>query len=183
MKQLEVEVINKVVDFVMHMHPDETKRALKEYDSSQEAKITKDDRSYQRGFLSWFLLQKRLRNEITPIELAYLFPLDYFTKKEKLIIKNFMNSINSLFQVKDISGNKKDFILVNMWDRKKYKVKTIDFPDILKKKDYIRALIVKKVEGDYFFYGNVWTYEENDALSIKEEFIKLKKQRKIRLCP
>lgn len=169
-KQEEIVVIEKVFDFITHTFPKEMKKAAKEFRKSPEAETAQDERSYSRGFISWFLLERETNLGLTPMELAYNFPLDFFTAQDRKIIKNFTEHVLSLFEVKRI--NNKRFLLKNVVDSKEYTVKTIDFPNVLEEDDCIQALIVKKLEGHYFFYGNVFTYARAEGLKIKEYLLK-----------
>ena len=175
----EAKVIGKVLQFINSMFPKELKKANKEYQNTQEAKMTTDKALYYRGFLSYFLIQ-RMINGATPMEYAYSLPLNYFSNVEKTIIQRFINHTESLFEIKLISKNRKNFLIIDVTNNKKYSVITLDFPDILKEHDIIRALIVKKTKQDYFFYGNVWSYNKQEALKTKMPILlEIKEKRKI----
>lgn len=180
-KPIEVTVIEKVFDFVVHTFPKELKKASKEFKKSDEAEAAKDERTYERGLLSWFLLERKTNLGLTPMELAYLCPLDCFTNRDRRIIKNFIEHTISLFEVKKIHN--KDYLLENVIDKKEHLVNTIDFPDIVKEGEFIRALIVKKLEGGYFFHGNVLTYTKQDGLEIRDFLLKNIKKIKKRKKP
>ena len=51
-------------------------------------------------------------------------------------------------------------------------IKTIDFPAKLNMGDLISATIVQKLEGDYFFYGNVATYSKKEGQRMKNFMLK-----------
>lgn len=180
--QPEAQVIGKVLDFINNLFPHELKRATKEFRTTQEAKIVSDEAAYYRGLLSYFLIQRTI-NGATPMEYAISFPLGFFTKKDKRIIANFVGHIESLFVVKQISNGRKDFLLQDITNHKEYLVKTIDFPDLLKEGDIISALIVKKVEGTYFFYSNVLTYDTENALKMKKWLIRKRNEIQKRMVP
>lgn len=174
--QPEIQVIGKVLDFIDHTFPGELKKASQEYEKTTEAKTAKGTSEFYNGFLSYFLLQRKI-NGGTPMEHAFLFPFDYFSRQDKQIINNFVDHIESLFEIVDVKG--KDYTIRNTVNGRKYLVNTIDFPVLIKKEQLVRALIVKRNEGSYFFYGNVWTYAPEDEKEMREyvqRFVKSKKK-------
>ena len=178
--QPETKVIRKVLGFINNLHPKELQKANKEFQATQEAQSAKDDTTYYSGFLSYFLLQRKIKGA-TPMEYALLFPLDFFTKNDRKIIRNFVEYNDSLFQVVHI--NRKDYLIKNVIDSKKYLIKTIDFPNLLKVNDYISALIVKSQKGSYFFYGNVRAYSKENGEELKKYVLKNIKKIKPRHYP
>jgi len=157
------------MDFVIGLYPDVMKKAKKEYNSTKNYPA-KDFESYLRGFMAWFLLEYIVQKCATPIELAFSFPLDYFSKKDKEIIKNFIHFNKSLFQVKEASENK--YVLIDLWDNKKYNVKTIDLDGKLNKGDFLITILVKSLKDHYFFYGDIILYDKEEAEEIKIELMK-----------
>ena len=115
------------------------------------------------------------------MELAYSFPLDFFTNKDREIIRNFIEHKTSLFEFKSKDG--KDILLEDSVSGKMFLVKTIDFPDVLENGDFLKATLVKKIDGDYFFYGNVSTYAKEDGLKmnnfILQNIDKIKKKKNL----
>jgi hypothetical protein len=167
-KPKELDIIGKVLDFINQLFPQELKKAKKEFDKTQEVKIVNTEREYYRGFLAYFLI-KRTINGATPMEYAYTSHMNYFKREEKQIIKNFIEYVDSLFEIKQINKNKKDFLLQNVIDKKEYLVKTIDFPtNILSEEDFIRTLIVRRKLTEYFFYGNVSAYNPKEGRALKK---------------
>ena len=166
-KPQEVELIWKVVDFITNIHPNEIKKASKEFQKIDNTKLGRE--AYERELLAWFLLKRNIKGA-TPMEYAYSFPLDFFTREDKEIIKNFINYIESFFEVAKISKDKKDYEIVDITSNKRYLIKTIDFPDVLQEKGFIRALIVKK-GNHYFFYGNVAQYTKKEEKRLKKEIL------------
>jgi len=164
-KQEEVKVVEKVYDFILGLYPHIIDKAKKKFDSL--GMDFPNNVSYSRGFNSWFLLKYIVHNAATPMELAYSFPMDYFSKKEKRIIKNFIGHIESLFEV--ISIKDKDYTLKDARDNKKYNMKTIAMDGNLKAKDYILATIVKSLKNCFFFYGNVLPCDKMHIEDIKKE--------------
>lgn len=173
----ETALINKISLFTELSFPDEEEKALKKYekDCSEEIKVIDSKIDFARGFHAWFLLEYRLPNGKTPMEFIYSredLP-KLFSKREIKMITNFLAFKQSLFEVKKISKNKKDFKLENVIDNKEHFVETIDFPAKLKIGEFIVACIVEKLNKKCFFYGNVACYGKKEGLKIKEEIIKL----------
>ncbi len=99
------------------------------------------------------------------MEHAFLFPFGYFTRRDKRIISNFINHIESLFEIIKVEG--RDYTIKNLVNGREYLVMTIDFPSKAERGDLIRALIVRRSIGSYFFYGNVWTYSPEDEKELR----------------
>lgn len=175
-KPKEIILVDKVVDMINNVFPQELKRAVKVYQKEPEAKNCKRDIDFSRGFLSWFLLKRTVQGGITPMELAYSFPLDYFTAEERKIIKNFLNFRESVFEIINISDNKKDYLLQDVLTNKEFLIKTIDFDSVLSGGDFVIATVVSKIEGDYFFYGNVGAYSREVGLKVKKSLIEANKR-------
>lgn len=169
-KQKEVIVVGKVFDFITHTFPNELKKAAKEFKKSLEAQLAQDKRAYSRGLMSYFLLERKINLGLTPMELAQSFPLDFFTKQDREIISNFVGYRTSIFEVKRKDG--KNILLEDAVSERVYLVKTIDFPDVLENGEFVKAALVKKFEGNYFFYGNVFTYARAEGLKMKEYLLK-----------
>ena len=168
--QEEVKVIEKVFDFIMHICPHDLKKAAKEFKEGVEAQSVNNERGYTRGLTSYFLLERKTNLGLTPMELAQSFPLDFFTKQDRKIINNFVDHTTSIFDVKRKNG--KEILLEDAVSGRRYLVKTIDFPDVLENGEFVKAILVKKLEGDYFFYGNVLTYARAEGLKMKEYLLK-----------
>ncbi|MDP4039275.1 MAG: hypothetical protein Q8P57_01735 [Candidatus Pacearchaeota archaeon] len=172
-KPLEVKLIEKVCLLILGMFPEEEEKAYEKYILENKNKLDKmkSDIDFERGFQEWFLLEYRLPNGVTPMELAFS-QSKLFNKKEMSMIGNFLVNVNSLFEVKKISENRKDYVLENTMDNQEYIVETIDFPDILKEGDFINSILVKKNLGNFFFYGNVATYSEKEGQKMKDFILK-----------
>jgi hypothetical protein len=83
----------------------------------------------------------------------------------------------SFFEVKGISNNRKDFLLSNVTTNNEFLVKTLDLkgPKI-KVGDFFTARIVKKLDGEYFFYGLMNSYDKDEGLKIKNDILKKYRQ-------
>ncbi len=170
-KPKEVEIIDKVFSYMEDYHPGEARKALKEYNETEEAKIAQDDSQYQRGFLAYFILEKEVKG-LTPMEHAYNLNLlvDYFNSEERRIIKNFLEHINSFFEITKASIDKKDYHLKELFTGKKYLVKTLDLTGKLEPGEIIKTIIVRKKGREYFFYGTIHKY----GAEIKESIQKIR---------
>lgn len=170
----EVIAIDKVLGMINYLFPREIKKAEKAYEKTQEGEWAKGREEYDRGLNAYFVL-KHIIKGATPIEYANSFPLSYFSQEDRKVIKNFLNFNESLFEVKAISGNRKDYSIEDI-DGKAYLVKTIDFPDVLKEGEFIRAILIKNLAGDYFFYGNVLSYSREEGPKVKDALLAIMKK-------
>jgi len=169
-KAPEAEMIGKVRGMMDYLYPgiEEKTREIYVHENEDVIKVIKRKVDFRLGFHSWFLLKYEFPNEATAMEMADSFPMDFFTKDEKKMIKNFLNYKESLFKIIKISNDKRDYTIKDMLTSKLYLVKTLDMPAKFKEKDLIKTTIIKNLENDYFFYGGVKSFKVSD----KEEFIK-----------
>ena len=161
-------VVEKVFDMINYLFPHELEKARKKYKGAQENKWFKTQEESIRGFTKWFLLNYRIDKGATPMEVAYSCPLPYFTKQEKQILESFMKFTESLFKVKSISPNKKDYIVSDQVDGKDYLVKTIDLNKGFSVRDFLFATLVKSYDKGYFFYGNIAAYSNKEGEKIRK---------------
>jgi len=172
----ESNLINKIFLLVDTGFHDEEEKAIESFNIAykNEIEIMSSEADINRSFQAWYLLKYQLLNGKTPIEFVFsrgdLEKL--FSKKERDMIGNFLGYIESLFEIKKISENKKNFTIENVLDNKEYVIKTIDFPEVLKEGDFIRIIIVKKIEGYYFFFGNVATFSKKEGEKMKKSILK-----------
>ena len=174
-KPFEVSLIEKILTLVSLYFKDEVARAFGKYKlfySDKNKKLSKLDLS--RDFQAWFLLEHKLPNGKTPVEFVFCREdIDkLFSKKEKNMIGNFLAFKKTLFEIKYISRNRKDYLIQDVLDDRKYLVKTIDFPSKLIIGDFINALIIKRLDDNYFFYGLVTSFSRENGLEIKKDFLK-----------
>ena len=169
-KAPEAEMIGKVRGMMDYLYPgiEEKTREIYVHENEDVIKVIKRKVDFRLGFHAWFLLKYEFPNEATAMEMADSFPMDFFTKDEKKMIKNFLNYKESLFKIIKISNDKRDYTIKDMLTSKLYLVKTLDMPAKFKEKDLIKAMIIKNLENDYFFYGGVASFNVSD----KKEFIK-----------
>lgn len=169
-KAPEAEMIGKVRGMMDYLYPgiEEKTREIYVHENEDVIKVIKRKVDFRLGFHAWFLLKYEFPNEATAMEMADSFPMDFFTKDEKKMIKNFLNYKESLFKIIKISNDKRDYTIKDMLTSKLYLVKTLDMPAKFKEKDLIKTMIIKNLENDYFFYGGVKSFKVSD----KEEFIK-----------
>ena len=175
-KLCKVTLIEKISILAGISFPDEDEKAFEKFqeENKKEIEIMQSEIDFNRAFQAWFLLEYRLPNGKTPMEFVFSRrDLDkLFSKKEISMIGNLLAHIQSLFEIKKISKNKKNYTIENVLDNKSYIIKTIDFPAKLNMGDLISATIVQKLEGDYFFYGNVATYSKKEGQRMKNFMLK-----------
>ena len=176
----EVKLIGKVSFHTSLGFENEEEKAVEKFaeENKNKLKLIKSEKDFNRGFQAWFNLEYRLPNGLTPMEWAFSND-KMFEKKELEMIKNFLDHKNSLFEVIKISDNKKDYTLKNIMDSKEYYVETIDFPAVLKIGDFLNAVLVEKLGGNYFFYGNVMSYSKKEGEKMKRIFLEEIKKNKI----
>ncbi len=169
-KATEEETISKVRGMIDYMHPKIEVKARETFVHENEyaIKVIKRKVDFHLAFYAWFLLKYELPNGATAMEMADSFPLNFFTKNEKKIIKNFLHYKDSLFEIEKISKDKKDYTIKDLLDNKFYLIKTLDMPNKFSKKQLIKTMIIQNIEGNYFFYGSVQSFN----IEYKEEFIK-----------
>jgi len=179
-KPWETKLIEKIQDVINYYFPKATAEALSKFKKEKEEEIplmrTKVD--FARGFQAWFLLKYLIEGKFTPMEFISGNPAGYFTKKELQMVGNFLDNKKGLYEIISISKNKKDYIIKNVVNNDVTTVKTINFPAKLSVKEYIYAIPVKRLDGNYFFYGNVACYSRKNGEHIKKVFLEEWKKQK-----
>ncbi len=182
----ESEFIGKVRGMIDHLYPNIEEEMREEFihENPHILKLAERKSDFRLGFHSWFLLKFEFPSGATAMEMADSFPMDFFNKDDKKIIKNFLNYKESLFEIIKISNDKKEYTLRDLSDNKEYLVKTIDLPAKLEVKELVQAILVKNLNEEYFFYGLVISftiYEEKGFIKeILKEIKEETKARKIR---
>ena len=173
-KPWETKLIEKIIDVINYYFPGEEKIALEKFkkEKSEEISLMPSKMDFARGFQAWFLLDYLIKDEFTPMEFISANPEKYFTKKEIKMINKFINNERGFYEILDITNNKKDYILKNVMNKKVINVKTIDFPAKLKAGEFIYAVPVEKLGGNYFFYGNVASYSKEEGQKVMDYLIK-----------
>lgn len=169
-KALETKMIGKVRGMIDHLYPAIEKKAREIFVHKNEdaMKIIRRKLDFRLAFHAWFLLKYEFPSGATAMEMADSFPMDFFTKQDKKMIKNFLNYRESLFEILEISNDKRNYTIRDLLDKKIYVIKTLDLPAKFLEGQLIRAIIIKNLEGDCFFYGAVQSYNITD----KRKFIK-----------
>ena len=176
-KAPEAEMISKVRGMIDHLYPgiEEKAREIFVHENEDAMKIIKRKVDFRLGFHAWFLLKYEFPSEATAMEMADSFPMDFFTKDDKKMIKNFMNYKESLFEILEISEDGRDYKIKDLLDKKIYLIKTLDLPAKFSEEQLIKAMIIKNLEGNYFFYGGVQSWEiKNKNKFIREMLNKIK---------
>ena len=182
-KEYEAEVISKIRGMIKHLYPriEEKMREVFIHDNEEVIKIIRRKVDFNLGFHAWFLLKYEFPSGATAIEMADSFPMDFFNEKDKKVIKNFLNYKESLFEIEKISDDNRDYTIRDLSDKRVYLIKTKDLPARFNEKDIIRAIIIKNLEEDYFFYGGVKSFSiYNKKDFIKEVLTEIKIEEKIR---
>ena len=190
-KAQEAEVIGKIRGMIDHLYPEmeEKMREAFIHENEEVFKIIKRKVDFRLGFHAWFLLKFEFPSGATAMEMADSFPMDFFNKEDKKVIKNFLNYKESLFEIVKITEDRRDYTIKDLLDKKEYLVKTLDLPPKFNEKEFIQAIIVKNLEGDYFFYGAIQSYkflnqkkfinEILDKISLEDEIRKERSKEEI----
>jgi|SRR3989344_6811858 len=179
----EAKMISKVRGMIDHIYPkiEEEAREIFVHEHEEAIQIIRRKVDFQLAFHAWFLLKYEFPNGATAMEMADSFPMEFFNKNEKKMIKNFLNYKESLFEILKISSNNRNYTIKNLLDKQNYLIKTIDLPSRFQEKHLIRAIIIKNLEEDYFFYGAVQSYDiENKAQFIKDMLFLIKLENSIK---
>ena len=182
-KAWESELIGKIRGMIEHLYPgiENEMRELYIQKNQNAMKLIKSGADFRLAFHSWFLLKFEFPSGTTAIEMADSFPMKYFNEKEKKMIMNFLRYKESLFEIINISENKKDYTLRDLSDNKEYAIRTIDLPAGFKEKEIVQAIIVKNLKKEYFFYGLVTSFDVfNRKEFVKEILEKIKIEEDIR---
>ncbi len=169
-KAPEARMIGKVRGMIDHLYPGVEEKSREHFVHEHEyaMKVIKRKVDFRLAFHAWFLLKYEFPSGATAMEMADSFPMDFFTADEKKMIKNFLVYKESLFEILKISENKRDYMIKDLLDKRTYFIKTLDLPAHFSKGQLIKAIIIKNLEGDYFFYGAVQSFDINN----RKEFIK-----------
>ena len=169
-KAPEARMIGKVRSMIEHIYPgiEEEAREIFVHENEGAMKVIKRRVDFRLAFHAWFLLKFEFPSEATAMEMADSFPMDYFNRKEKKMIKNFLNYKESLFEILEISKDMRDYKIKDLLDKRAYLIKTLDLPAKFSKEQLIKTMIIKNIERDYFFYGAVQSYN----IQNKNKFIK-----------
>ena len=173
-KPWETKLIEKIEDVIDSCFPKDSKKALIEFkkEKAEEIALMEYKIDFARGFQAWFFLKYLIKGKFTPMEFITGNSVGYFTKKELQMVENFLNNQESLYEIISISKNKRDYEIRNVVNNKIIRVKTIDFPAKLSIGDYIYATPIKKLDNNYFFYGNVACYSKEKGKHIEQIFLK-----------
>lgn len=121
-------------------------------------------------FVRWFLLQYKVGNYFTLIDFLSTNPDLQFLPREMESIRNIQEFKESLFIVKEISAEGKIIKIKSLIDRKDYQIIMVKPFKMNIKEKVILATIVKRINGDLFFFGPVLSYIKEEADKIKKEF-------------
>ncbi|MFH1376060.1 MAG: hypothetical protein ABIH25_00320 [Candidatus Woesearchaeota archaeon] len=167
-KPWETKLIEKIIDVTGYCFPGAEEEALKQFNKvkAKEISVMRTKVDFDRGFQTWFLLKYLIEEKFTPMEVISGNPSNYFTKRELQMVDNFLNNKEGFYEIISISRDKKDFTIKNVMNSEIISVKTIDFPNKLSKGEHIYTIPVQKLDGNYFFYGNVTCYSKENCVDI-----------------
>ncbi len=181
-KAPEAGVISKIRGMIDYLYPGIEREVREEFirENAYILKLAKKKSDFRLAFHSWFLLKFEFPSGATAMEMADSFPEKFFTEDEKRTIKNFLEYQESLFEIIKILNNK-DYLIKDLRDDKEYLINTIDFPCVLNQGEIVQAIIIRKFEGGYFFYGNVTSFDvQNKKEFMKAKFILFELEEEIR---
>jgi hypothetical protein len=163
-KEFNTQVFEKILDFINNFYPNIYFESKTRYAEEQEDRfeILKDENNFMEDYNTWFLLKMVLPNKVTVIQMAESFPADYFTDQEKKILKNLLKYKDSIFEIIEISLDKKIYKIKDLADSSFYEIKTLDLEPKFKEGEIITALVVKDIEGNYFFLGGIQSFDVED---------------------
>src|SRR3989344_6552347 len=129
-KAPEAEMISKVRGMMDYMYPKIEERARKIFvhENEEAMKIIKRKVDFRLAFHAWFLLKYEFPSEATAMEMADSFPMTFFNKDEKKMIKNFLHYKESLFEILEISEDNRNYKIKDLLDKQSYIIKTLDLP-------------------------------------------------------
>ena len=182
-KAPEAEMISKVRGMMDYMYPkiEEKAREIFVHENEEAMKIIKRKVDFRLAFHAWFLLKYEFPSEATAMEMADSFPMTFFNKDEKKMIKNFLNYKESLFEILKISEDNRNYTIKDLLGENIYLIKTLDLPARFSEGDLVKAMIIKNLEKNYFFYGAVQSFNiKNKSKFIKEMLKEIKLKNTIR---
>jgi len=170
--QFEEKMLSKLLRTIKKHFPNLEEKAVIEFEKEikRHHKEIHDEEILFFLFLRWFLLKYKVENYLTLIDFLSTNPDMQFLPKEMESIRNMQNFRESLFIVKEMSSENKIIRIRSLIDRKDYQIIMVKpFKQNIKEK-IILATIVKRVNGDLFFFGPVLGYAKEEADKIKKEF-------------
>ena len=168
----EVKLMQKLLRTINEHFPKEEERAIPSFD--KEIKRYKKDITDKNilffTFIRWFLLKYKVGDYVTLIDFISTNPDMEFTALEMEAIKNIQDYKESLFELVEISKDKKNLILQDILKNGRFKIiMQKPFKNNVNKK-IILATIAKRVKGEYYFFGPCFGYDEKDIPGIKKNF-------------
>jgi len=170
--QFEEKLLSKLLNTIEEHFPKLEEKAVIEFEKEIKKyhKEIDDDQIMFFLFVRWFLLKYKVGNYFTLIDFLSTNPDMQFLPREMNFIRNIQEFKESLFIVKEISAKGKIIKIRSLIDRKDYQIIMVKpFKQNIKEK-VILATIVKRANGDLFFFGPVLGYTKEEADKIKKEF-------------
>lgn len=174
-KAPEAKMISKVRGMIDYLYPkiEEKARELFVHENENVMKIIKRKVDFRLAFYAWFLLKYEFPSEATAMEMAESFPMNVFNANEKKMIKNFLRYKESLFEILDISKDKREYTIKDLLDKRIYLIKTLSLPANFLRGEIIKTMIIKNIEKDYFFYGAVQGFNISDRKNFIKDMLQV----------
>lgn len=170
----EIKLMPKLLKVINKHFPQEEERAAGDFEKEIK-KFNKDIDDEQMLFflfVQWFFLRYKMRNYLSIIDFLSTNPDMEFTPLEMEVLRNLQEHRRSLFRCKNISKDKKTLFLEDVLHKKESPVE-VTLPKPLKKeisKEFILAVIVKKLDGKNYLFGPALGYTENEVPLVKKNF-------------
>lgn len=164
--------VGAVHDFINKLFPEDFESAVEEFSKVEHPEWVSSELHIDREFQTWYMLKHKVSGIAAPIEMASTYPFEYFTEEEKNIIDNFFQWRESFFEIKNIQNNKRDYLVLDLTNGQEYTIETIKLDKPLKVGDVLCSIIIRKLNGNFFFYGNIGIYKSESAKEIKKEIKK-----------
>ncbi|NMC75860.1 MAG: hypothetical protein GYA60_00970 [Candidatus Methanofastidiosa archaeon] len=165
--------LEAVHEFINKLFPEDFESAVEEFSNVELPELVLSDLQINREFQAWYMLKHKVSGIAAPIEMASTYPFEYFTEEEKNIIDNFFQWRESFFEIKKILDNKRDFLVLDLVTGQECIVETIKLDKPFNVGDVLSSIIIRKLNGNYFFYGNIGIYKGEGAKEMKKEIKKI----------
>lgn len=161
--QPEIDALHDIIERLLQKYPRLMVYALDEFKEYYSlSKIGLKNPFINQLFLGWIFTAHFLYDGKTIIQLAR--QTLKLNSAEQQILNSVENAIIGYFEI--TKHKNKDVKLIDMFTEKKYLVRTIDLDYKFKKGDVIEAKLVRRFDGELFFFGGfiLRTPEKKDIL-------------------
>ena len=166
-----------IKEFTTGPYQGQVQKAREEF-FEQSGTVHEDSPVYKERmdlFLDWYVFDRKLEeDDLTPVELFIERNTDKFSNEEKQVFDGMIDSISSLYLVKEVSSSR--LRVKDMFTGKSYKVEEPELVDLLNKGDIFQGRIVPFMGG--FVFSEGFCFHDQEARSYMESEI-----RKIKSMP